>query len=255
MLFRLGPDTLVRLPRRALGAEFIVHEQRFLPRLAPQLPCAVPAALRVGRAGCGYPWPWSIVPFLKGERVGSTALPPGQAQALADFLLALHVLAPPDAPSNMHRGVPLRHRAVDIGRRIGALQTAGLLPQPALQAWQAGLSAPEAHPRTWIHGDLHGGNVLVSSGRISAVIDWGDIAAGDAATDLAAFWLLIDDDEDRQAGLSCYFAQRPSPGLCARACAWAVLFGTVLLHSGLNASPEQAAMGRAILNRVARSAT
>ena len=42
----------------------------------------------------------------------------------------------------------------------------------------------------WIHGDLHPGNLLISGGRLSAVIDFGDLATGDPATDLAVMWML-----------------------------------------------------------------
>lgn len=37
-LFRVGDRLVARLPRRALGAEIIRNEQRWLPRLAPALP-------------------------------------------------------------------------------------------------------------------------------------------------------------------------------------------------------------------------
>jgi aminoglycoside phosphotransferase (APT) family kinase protein len=43
----------------------------------------------------------------------------------------------------------------------------------------------------WIHGDLHPGNLLVNGGRLSAVIDFGDLAAGDPATDLSVIWMLL----------------------------------------------------------------
>jgi aminoglycoside phosphotransferase (APT) family kinase protein len=43
----------------------------------------------------------------------------------------------------------------------------------------------------WIHGDLHPGNLMVSGGRLSAVIDFGDLAAGDPATDLSVAWMLL----------------------------------------------------------------
>jgi aminoglycoside phosphotransferase (APT) family kinase protein len=47
-------------------------------------------------------------------------------------------------------------------------------------------------PARWVHGDLHGLNVLVSRRRISGVIDFGDLCAGDPAVDLACAWLLLD---------------------------------------------------------------
>ena len=47
-------------------------------------------------------------------------------------------------------------------------------------------------PPLWLHGDLHPANVLVHEGRISAVIDFGDITSGDPATDLSVVWMMFD---------------------------------------------------------------
>jgi aminoglycoside phosphotransferase (APT) family kinase protein len=58
------------------------------------------------------------------------------------------------------------------------------------ESWQVALQAPLDLPPTWLHGDLHPRNVLVEQGAITGIIDWGDITAGDAATDLAALWML-----------------------------------------------------------------
>ena len=65
--FRLGDDLVVRLPRRAAAAELVVHEQRWLGELAAELPVPIPAPVRTGRPGRGYPWSWSVVPWLAGE--------------------------------------------------------------------------------------------------------------------------------------------------------------------------------------------
>lgn len=54
-MFRLGEQYTIRLPRRALAAVLIEHEQRWLPSLAPELPLPVSAPLRTGRAALGYP--------------------------------------------------------------------------------------------------------------------------------------------------------------------------------------------------------
>src|SRR5262249_10355534 len=66
-LYRLGDDLAVRPPRRAAAACLIEHEQRWLPELAPRLPLAIPVPLRVGRPGCGFPWSWSVIPWLTGQ--------------------------------------------------------------------------------------------------------------------------------------------------------------------------------------------
>lgn len=63
-LFRLGDHLAVRLPRRAAAAPLVLHEQRWLPRLADQLTLPVPAPIRIGTPARGYPWHWSVVPWL-----------------------------------------------------------------------------------------------------------------------------------------------------------------------------------------------
>ena len=66
-LFRLGDDFAVRMPRRAISAALIEREQRWLPRLSPRLPLPIPVPRRVGRPGCGFPWPWSITSWFPGQ--------------------------------------------------------------------------------------------------------------------------------------------------------------------------------------------
>jgi aminoglycoside phosphotransferase (APT) family kinase protein len=61
-----------------------------------------------------------------------------------------------------------------------------------LALWDRVVSTPAwPGPPTWIHGDLHPGNLLISGGRLSAVIDFGDLAAGDPATDLSVAWMVL----------------------------------------------------------------
>ena len=67
VMFRLGEDLAVRLPRRTMGADFIKSEQTWLQVLAPTLPLLAPAPFRIGAPDQGYPWSWSIVPWIEGE--------------------------------------------------------------------------------------------------------------------------------------------------------------------------------------------
>jgi aminoglycoside phosphotransferase (APT) family kinase protein len=46
-------------------------------------------------------------------------------------------------------------------------------------------------PPVWVHGDLHPANLVVADGRIVAVVDFGDLTAGDPATDLMVAWALL----------------------------------------------------------------
>ncbi len=43
----------------------------------------------------------------------------------------------------------------------------------------------------WLHGDPHPANVVVADGTLAGVLDFGELCAGDPATDLAAAWLLL----------------------------------------------------------------
>ncbi|HAW29186.1 MAG TPA: aminoglycoside phosphotransferase, partial [Planctomycetaceae bacterium] len=59
-------------------------------------------------------------------------------------------------------------------------------------------STPASTNRVWLHGDLHPRNVIIRDGTLVGVIDWGDLNGGDAATDLACAWLLLDTAVKRQ---------------------------------------------------------
>lgn len=72
-MFRLGGELAVRLPRRAAAAALLEHEQAHLPRIAARLTLPVPTPCRVGTSGGGYPWGWSVVPWLPGR--GGRRLP------------------------------------------------------------------------------------------------------------------------------------------------------------------------------------
>lgn len=192
-LFALGDDLVVRMPRRAASAALIEQEQRWLPQLSPQLPLPIPVPRRVGRPGCGFPWSWSITSWFPGQ--SALHAPPedfsAAAVALGQFLRALHRPAPVEAPHNPWRSVALAARTSVLHRHLQ--QADGLVDRTGvLQLWERVLSAPPwSGPPLWIHGDLHPGNLLVNQGRLSAVIDFGDLAAGDPATDLSVIWMLL----------------------------------------------------------------
>ncbi|MGI9600652.1 MAG: aminoglycoside phosphotransferase family protein [Acidimicrobiales bacterium] len=245
VMFRLGSDLSVRLPRRRIVADLIIHEQRWLPELADSLPLPVPAPVSVGRPSGSYPFPWSVLPWLPGEAADQAPPGTGQGVVLAEFLRALHQPAPADAPHNPGRGVPLADRATGVEERLDRL--APPLPPSIVTVWGDAISAPAGTDRTWVHGDLHAANVLVDDGAFSGVIDWIDINAGDAATDLAAMWTLLGDPDERHAALRRY---HPGPDLERRARGWAVFFGTVLLDTGLVDNPRYQRLGTAILERL-----
>lgn len=252
VMMRLGGDLLVRLPRRSVAVPLIEHEQRWLPILAPRLPIAVSAPIHAGRPSDRFPWPWSITRWLPGEAADLAAPQPEESVRLAEFLAALHRRAPPEAPANAVRGVPLSDRADSVAERMQRLRAQTDLITPRLEEiWMDGLNAPPSTDACWLHGDLHPLNVLVWRGRIAGIIDWGDITSGDIATDLAAFWMLFDGPAVQRA-LAAYGDIEQTT--IARAKGWVVFFGAVLLETGLSDHPRHAAVGAKILKRVASGA-
>lgn len=245
-LFRLGEDLAVRLPRRAVAAPLIQHEQRWLPELAPLLPLPTPVPVRAGGPGRGFPWSWSVVPWLAGKPAALT--PPHDARAaavtLAAFVCALHQPAPDGAPINPYRGVPLADRAPMVQSR--ALQLNDVVNRAAiLEAWDDVVQTPSwSGPPLWIHGDLHPGNLLVDGGQLSGVIDFGDLTAGDPATDLSIAWMLLPADA-RLAFRACVarLSRWVDADTWIRARGWALALGLAFLASSRN-SELMSLMGR-----------
>jgi aminoglycoside phosphotransferase (APT) family kinase protein len=254
-IFRLGDSLLARMPRRSLGAKIIEHEQRWLPGLAPLLPIKVPSPERNGRPALGYPYPWSVVPYLPGRpaadvldgAAGERTLDfTGLATALGKFLAAMHQPAPADAPPNPFRGVPLANRAATFEANLPGV--ADQVDETAVRrAWDDALAVAAYDGRPlWLHGDLHPANILVAGGHISGIIDFGDITAGDPASDLSAAWMLLPLDV-HQAFASAYGGI--GEALWRRARGWALALAIVFLaHSADN--PQIHRVGRRTLAAV-----
>ncbi|MBB4914857.1 aminoglycoside phosphotransferase family protein [Streptosporangium saharense] len=244
VIYRLGTDLSVRLPRRRVAVDLIVNEQRWLPVLAGYVGVALPVPVRTGVPGEGYPWPWTIAPWFEGRTAAE--VPPsdrsGIAVPLADFMTDLHRPAPPDAPRNPVRGVPLAARDEAVRRRLPSVsRSAELLP-----LWEELVALPDWRgPALWLHGDPHPGNLLLDGEDLAAVLDFGDLTGGDPATDLAAAWLVFDEDA-REVFRSRVDADEVTWG---RARGWALAVGTALaVHSADN--PGMAAVGDHVLDQV-----
>ncbi len=200
--FRLGGTMTVRMlssPGHAGQAE---KEQRWLPVLAPQLPLPVPVPLAAGVPGEGYPYGWSVYPWIDGSPAsldGITDLV-AFAETLADFLEALAAVdptgGPPPAAHGGFRGAPLTTYDDETRRTVAALGDR-IDGRAALRVWDEALAAPFAGPPVWFHGDVAAGNLLVRGGRLAAVIDFGCTGVGDPACDLAIAWTLLHGESRR----------------------------------------------------------
>ena len=246
--YRLGTELAVRVPRRRLGAEMILKEQRWLRMLASRLPLPVGAPIRIGRPEFGYPWTWSVVDWVDGESAEMAIPDPGEGARLGEFLRALHVAAPPGAPHNPWRGGPLMHRARSVEERLPRLDTS-LLGVPVgdiRRTWDRVKTVPIDIDPVWLHGDLHARNIIVNGGEIAGVIDWGDLCVGDPATDLAVSWMLFPDSAHAEF-LSTYGVV--GTDTWERARGWAIFFGVVMVDAGASNDPAWARAGARTLMR------
>lgn len=236
--FRLGADHAVRLPRRERAVELLVNEQRWLPMVADWIAVDVPLPVVAGEPSELFRWPWSVVRWVEGSTAEGGPLDERAAESLAEVLTALHRPPSPDAPGNPFRGIPLEQRSTAVEPRLRRLGLAGLD-----RLWRRALEAGEASSTVWLHGDLHPRNVVVRDGRLAGLIDWGDMCAGDRATDLACAWTLFEASA-REVFLHAY---PHSDDDYARACGWAVNYGSGLVESG---EPRHVSMGEDIIRRL-----
>lgn len=269
VIYRLGDDLAVRVPRRDVAAHLIAHEQRWLPVLAPQLPVPVPVPVRIGVPSATFRWSWSVVEWVEGidgADVGASERTQ-LAVPLARFVTALHTPAPrtpeghlhPDVPINPVRGVPLASRDRAVRERLRELDR--LWDVTALgSVWEAALDAPRWQgPPIWLHGDLHPGNLLLDDrGALATVIDFGDLTAGDPATDLATAWLSF--RPEARAVFRAVVADGSHPDSGAkdaatwlRARGWALCMGTALATAS-DDNPRMHALGAHVLGELLREA-
>lgn len=229
--YRLGDDLIVRMPSAACYIGQVDKEIAWLPKLRPHLPVAISELLVKGEPGHGYPWNWSINRWIQGRSLfaGQIADPVELGTKLGRFLTALQAIPCDDAPRpgshNFHRGGALLHYdretrealtmlgnslVDDHGRRIDL--------DAITRLWQIALKTHWKKAPVLVHGDLSDRNLLIHEGELVAVIDFGMMAAGDPACDLAVAWTSLD-----EVGLAGFRQQQPhDPETWTRAKGWAL---------------------------------
>ncbi|GAA3031617.1 aminoglycoside phosphotransferase family protein [Actinokineospora globicatena] len=252
-MWRLGPDLAVRLPRSAGGPVLTRNEHRWLPALAERLPLPTPIPIRIGEPSALFDHPWTITRWVDGEPADRTPITrPDAAETLAGFLRALHKPAPEHAPVNPDRGVALDGMQDRFTSALTVIAGEAAADR-AREVWEKAVAAPPWHgPPTWLHADLHPANAVVRDGTLTGIIDFGDLCAGDPATDLSAAWILLPAGTTPQF-FNAYAADSPTT---TRARGWAVLRALHLIRIGRNGrlalpggKPTWEPAGRAALTR------
>jgi aminoglycoside phosphotransferase (APT) family kinase protein len=185
-IFRLGDELSVRLPRLDGPTAPGSKEFEWLPKLAPLLPVEVPVAVAQGRPSDDYPWFWEIHTWVEGDMVPVDEIDAIRAaRDLAALVGTIQQLDPAGAPRG--RGIPLAERDEFVRHWLARFEGDPVV----VTEWERALAAPlwDGAP-VWHHGDLDVRNWLVRDGRISGVIDWGEMGVGDPACDVMVAWKL-----------------------------------------------------------------
>ena len=257
VVFRVGPELSVRLPRKAAAVRGLLVEREWLPRLAPQLPLAVPLPIADGEPTGSYPFPWTVCRWVAGIPLSpSNGLRSLDVNVLARFVTALQSLDTADGPAVQagQRAGPLA--AYDLVARTAlndalALKAAGRIEpdlvdeDKAVSVWSAAVDAAAwAGPPVWVHRDLQDGNLLTDDdGRLVGILDFGGLAIGDPAGDVMAGFHVFS-SEDRSEFSRAVGADDAT---FARARGWALTQGLEALVYYLDSHPGMVAMARRVI--------
>lgn len=184
---------LFRFPRREIALDGFGRELQVLPALAPLLPLPVPQPVFLGHPAEEFPWPFYGGPVVPGHELAEAELDEDARHALARplgrFLRALHdATLEVELPLDPISRADMRFRVPRARERLAELGVASPRAEGILAAGFE-LSPPERS--VLVHGDLHLRHVFVEGGRLSGVIDWGDVCRSDPAVDLVLVWCAL----------------------------------------------------------------
>jgi aminoglycoside phosphotransferase (APT) family kinase protein len=249
--FRLGEDMTVRLPSAAAYAPQVKKEHRWLPRLAPSLPLPIPVPLAMGVPACGYPWHWSVYRWLEGENATIERIADLNqfAANLAQFLIALQRIdptgGPPPGRHNFFRGGPLEIYDAETRQAITILGSE-IDTDRVREVWEIALETMWHGSPVWLHGDVSAANLLIKSGQLSAVIDFGCSGVGDPACDLTIAWTLLSGKSQ-----AAFRAALPMDSATwSRGRGWALWKGLITLAEHINTNPLEAKKAQSVINKV-----
>jgi aminoglycoside phosphotransferase (APT) family kinase protein len=257
VVFRVGSELSVRLPRKSAAVRSLLVEREWLPRLAHQLPLPVPLPIAPGEPSDRYPFPWTVSTWVRGiPLVPTNGLRSEDVEVLAHFTAILQSLDASGGP------------AVEPGQRAGPVAPYDRVARAALEGvlnlkaagriepdlvdekraaslWAAAVDADAwPGPPVWVHRDLQGGNLLTSSdGRLMGVLDFGGLAVGDPAGDVMAAFHVFS-DESRPIFRTAVGADDAT---WARARGWALTQGLEALPYYLDTHPGMVAMARRVI--------
>lgn len=258
-IFRIGDGLTARFPLAGGDdpsaveihriREELQREMYASKRLIGRTRFATPAPVAAGEPGEGYRLPWTVQTWLAGT-VATDAGPGGSeafATDLAELIGGMRATGTDGETftGNRRGGVLAAH---DGWMRTCFANSAGLLPVPRLEKlWDRMRELPRGgDPDVMSHRDLMPGNLLVTGGRLTGVLDVGGFGPADPALDLLCAWHLLEPGPRAilRTALGCDDAE------WARGQAWAFEQSMGLVWYYRRSNPVMAGIGRRTLERI-----
>ncbi|MBT2760191.1 aminoglycoside phosphotransferase family protein [Paenibacillus sp. ISL-20] len=200
-VYRVGDEYVFRFPRRDIAITLLNTEAKILPKLEHYITIPYAKPLFFGKESEDYPAPFLGYTYLPGKfPIGiSDEARMQSAATLARFLKNLHAF--PVEIAQQAGVLSDQRNLTDLaGRKDKMLNFLSRLTLYITQAelseiadYLQGIQLDRArHQHVLIHGDLHFKNMLVDdAGKLSGIIDWGDINIGHPACDLSIVYSFL----------------------------------------------------------------
>jgi len=196
--YRLGKNKLIRLPSAEYYSIKILKEQKYLPLIAPYLTTNISKPIKIGNPSSFYPFNFAIYKWIEGTSANLLKFTDKKleiiATDLAIFLNELHSINNLEGPSpgkhNGWGGAELNLFDSDSKNQINELHNI-INKTKSLDLWEKAKNSKWNKNPVWIHGDFYFGNFLIKNNELTGVIDFGGMAKGDPAKDLAIAWTFL----------------------------------------------------------------
>ncbi len=228
--FHLGNDFSLRFPSHINYSTQVIKEHTFCAKLQKQIPFQITQPIALGHPSDLFPYHFSINRWIEGEVVTQANID-NKAQLandLACFLINLQNCETDNGPTpglhNFYRGGDL---SVYHEETLKAIDNQDLFDKnKCLEYWLLGVNSIFNKKAVWIHGDVAVGNLLIKDGKLSAVIDFGNMAVGDPSCDYVMAWTYFD-HISRQTFINSLQLDKDT---LYRARAWALWKALISLH-------------------------
>ncbi|MFE1921106.1 aminoglycoside phosphotransferase family protein [Streptomyces asoensis] len=252
-IFRIGDRFAARFPLEPADVEStrrqLKSEAEAARELAGRTRFPTPEPVVLGEPGAGYPLPWSVQTWLPGVMADTedTSNSPSFAGDLADLIGDLRAIDTQGRTfTGTGRGGDLRSHDAWMETCFG--RSEHLLDVPRLRRiWATLRDLPRGTADdVMAHCDLIPGNVLVSAGRLTGVLDVGGFGPADPSLDLVSAWHLL------EAGPRQVLRARLGSGDLEweRGKAWAFVQAMGLVWYYVLSNPAMSRMGRRSLDRI-----